>query len=449
MYATLPQKYLKCRTVPSFLKKLCDGFRYGYKQKKDFRPRPYNTKQRIKSIVNRESRGYFRYPKKAAFESHNARDLSIYFNASSRDLGLLEVDIDCHGVGDTASCQKALAKLQEFAGWDDGVFDCDSPGGVNAFLVGNIGGEPEEWQKVAKRFNRAVKLLFDQELGRDVSEVALVGLPCSWEWANKPGKLENIRCGQWGKLPRWQGKEDLQKLKSMRVVTLLEMEDLCDRLEKLEFPKKPSMPKKRRVTGSVLGLPFTPEQLEENREEMQVVAHNIFVKENLYGRKDGYSTLKVLNQGKSVTFEQVRDLLMILAVLPENENGAMPTERIRRVWQVCYRDGLLDSSFDSSRFKVIRDLLSRHGMIEWQCKFYKPGFVDADGEKVNGFACKWSLRIESSQMSSVCVISIRAYLKVEFLDKAGVIVPTLVWERKIAIPLDDPYLFWDNMQVAA
>jgi len=55
------------------------------------------------------------------------------------------------------------------------------------------------------------------------------------------------------------------------------------------------------------------------------------------------------------------------------KNGAMPTARIRALWDACYEESDFSRKFDGSVFKVCRDFLDNIGWIEWKNNSYQIG----------------------------------------------------------------------------
>lgn len=90
--------------------------------------------------------------------------------------------------------------------------------------------------------------------------------------------------------------------------------------------------------------------------------------------------------------------LMLLQHCTEtlDENGGLPTDRIKGLWQKLKNDEEITRSWNSRRHKAIRDFLSDLGLIAWEDESYKPGFYKGD-EFVKGVCMKWSLSDELMQ----------------------------------------------------
>ena len=70
---------------------------------------------------------------------------------------------------------------------------------------------------------------------------------------------------------------------------------------------------------------------------------------------------------------------------------ALPVRQIGNLWQAAFKDGDFARPFNHHRFKAIRDMLSKHGHINWiDNRFFN--FPDQKGKKKrDGWCCKWRL----------------------------------------------------------
>ena len=82
-----------------------------------------------------------------------------------------------------------------------------------------------------------------------------------------------------------------------------------------------------------------------------------------------------------------------------NKDGSMPTNRFSKPWKLLARNGNVERSFNCKRFKAIRDFLTGRGLISWADRNYVISTeFDADGNGVNGKACKWCFSKELMEM---------------------------------------------------
>ena len=90
--------------------------------------------------------------------------------------------------------------------------------------------------------------------------------------------------------------------------------------------------------------------------------------------------------------------LMLLQHCTEtlDENGGLPTERIKGLWLKLKDDEEISRAWNSRRHKAIRDFISDLGLIAWVDESHTPGWFVADEFKP-GVCMKWCLSEELMQ----------------------------------------------------
>ncbi len=95
----------------------------------------------------------------------------------------------------------------------------------------------------------------------------------------------------------------------------------------------------------------------------------------------------------------------------QNDDGSMPVRRHEKLWQSLYRDGFLPCSFDSSKFKAVRDVCESLGLIEYQDNTHQPGQ-----------ACKWSLTDKFYNWYSNKDVCIASFVRTPIFDDWGLFI---------------------------
>ncbi len=67
-----------------------------------------------------------------------------------------------------------------------------------------------------------------------------------------------------------------------------------------------------------------------------------------------------------------------------NQDGSLPTERFRTLWEAMLETGDIERAWDYKRHAAMRNYLSSLGLLEWEDERYSPG---CGGQK--GQAAKW------------------------------------------------------------
>jgi hypothetical protein len=71
-----------------------------------------------------------------------------------------------------------------------------------------------------------------------------------------------------------------------------------------------------------------------------------------------------------------------------NDDGSMPTARIRENWQILFANGDVERPWQPRRFTALRDHLSPLSHIEWEDRRYVPAALSPTK---TGQAAKWRL----------------------------------------------------------
>jgi hypothetical protein len=227
-------------------------------------------------------------------------------------------------------------------------------------------------------------------IGADIEKVEVKGKPPLIRYKkNSPvPQIEDMTYGTFAKLPRTLTAEQLANAPRINCDDILRMKvpekprvwNLTDEIKKhkanLVHPaiKRPA----KRGTGSTSGLPFTPEYLDSFQDTVKKY------KTLAYACMDKLVS-RVVGQ-KRIVWTDLAIAMTIIAGLPKNKHDAMPTNRIKKVWNMLYELGIIERGFDAQRWAAIRNLLADCGVFDVVDKTY----WHFNGEK-RGRCMRWSM----------------------------------------------------------
>lgn len=124
------------------------------------------------------------------------------------------------------------------------------------------------------------------------------------------------------------------------------------------------------------------------------------------GKRFCSSLVAMKSEGKKRVRVRPIDVAITFYVLDRirkkmNANGGLPEARVIGLWQWLKDMGVIDRPFDGSRFKMIRDNMTRYGWIDWQDHTY---WFDED-KPGSGRCCKWCPNHRFVEMLEECEIS--------------------------------------------
>lgn len=205
--------------------------------------------------------------------------------------------------------------------------------------------------------------------------------------------------GMLAKLPlRGWNYEKLERFKSLPEVSLswleaataalveatdegkaVETELLCQQLEHPELSSAKQAPQKR-VRGSVSQIPFDTSTLPQLLAKAKPHANHLMRNLDVCMRKD-----------VKVTALDFQVALAILSQIKPCKDGAMPTKRIKGIWDHLYKEGHVTRAYCYSRWASVRNTLEDCGFLDMVDHRY--WHFESDGES-EGQAMKWSLKEE-------------------------------------------------------
>lgn len=383
MNAEKPRRRRTRDPVCSLLNELRSPYGFGWKKpggvdrfSNDYLIRLYNTY------------GFMPSPKKGRLYSHFAGQDTLYMCGDGRyntPRMLAMVDIDCHSRG-TARSARA------FANW---LADNHLPrlyhepsthglGRHGYFLLSKEKCNARAVCTMLSRLDKALKKLLGYFLAthseHDVETVEIKGAPpvITWEPGDRP-QIRYMKSGTFAKVPR----EILDRFEEFQDTTVLTFDDIR-RLERfaegLEIPPTRSHVA-RRGGGSTPGHPVPQEELE--------AIHGPYLE---YARTWVGTPLGTSSRAKVEALDVAIGLAIVkVCSAKPNEDGSMPTARIKAIWDRLFQDGEVDRAFDYHRWRVVRDLIEGEGGLEMVDRRYYTGFADAEGRTIKGKAARWHM----------------------------------------------------------
>jgi hypothetical protein len=212
---------------------------------------------------------------------------------------------------------------------------------------------------IAELYGRLEKYLRQLALiwNADIETVEIKGRPARWDWTT----TTILKSGTLAKLPR----SDISDTFVGSALDLLKLPISYD------TPKGKERKAQTLNVGSICPLPDAVEDLPTFKK----LGLDIFAQYNWQptGRR------KIIAGDV-----QVFAYLVHHCTLDMNDDGSMPTERMRALWTWLYEAGIASRPFDRHRYKALRDGFSDMGLLEWADHHYVIG-LNGDGQ-----ACKWS-----------------------------------------------------------
>ncbi|WP_461506329.1 hypothetical protein [Rhodopirellula baltica] len=139
-------------------------------------------------------------------------------------------------------------------------------------------------------------------------------------------------------------------------------------------------PKERKMTRGSAAVSFS-------LVTSSMVSDKLAVAEYLTG---GVTLQTACQKQLAVKSEDVADFLAVTTELTRelNEDGTMPTARVRAAWESAYQNGIVCRQFHASRFAAIRNFLVDSGLIRMVDNRYSH---ERNGGETKGVAMKWSV----------------------------------------------------------
>jgi hypothetical protein len=189
-------------------------------------------------------------------------------------------------------------------------------------------------------------------VGADIACVEVKGLPPSIQYDDH-GNITAITFGQWAKLPRGRGVLDTCKV-SYTDIALLDPDEIKVEPEQEAVVEKKSVSKMR--LGSFDSRVVRQETLDQLPELEKFASC-------LLRQWTGGTSFKA---GRwTVTATDLAQFFALMLCIKPRPDDSLPVRAVGRLWEEVYRAGDFARPWNHHRFKAIRDLLSRHGHIDW------------------------------------------------------------------------------------
>jgi hypothetical protein len=287
---------------------------------------------------------------------------------------IVNIDIDAgedHGGGSTEGCWRfgEMIKDRLFPGL---YLEPSTNGqGVHGyFILMKLGIRADLVRQALKNLDAYLKKLA-ASVGADIACVEVKGLPPSIKYDDR-GNITHITFGQWAKLPRGRGVLDTCRVKYSDLAMLdpdeIKVEPQPEKIVTVKVGNKRLGSFDCRVVrqDTLDKLP----QLEEYAEK-------------LLRQCTGASSLKA---GRwTVTPTDMAQFFALMLCIKPKPDDALPVRAVGRLWEEVYLAGDFSRPWNHHRFKAIRDLLSRHGHIDWV------DFRFQNLPERKGRCCRWQI----------------------------------------------------------
>lgn len=390
----------KLKKAVTWLRKVTNQLNYGIlvKNEDDHTkkcPRA-NLKETIAKALNSKDRQDWKYIQKL-----NNQDFYDFFNHkttlffdgaaySKQKRSLFVLDIDCHRWGDIVGAL-AYAEYLKQTYFPNMYYEVSTGGnGVHCYLIlEKQSYHPVFLNKQLKQLNHFLRE--DLEVsgyGLRVQDIEVKGTFPDVVYDNN-GKVKEYINGQQVKFPRnvekfeeWQNTTVLTGMQLIEFVKnhQVEVEEDEPEEENLVLVKNRTMPKQHGSLGFNL---FSEDDL--NNEHVLRTATTL-----LEGHKLETSSNHIVEP------IHLHDWLVVQKFCFNNPNddGGNPTKRHKKLHDLLYGYGKVETAWNPNRFTAIRNYLSSLGLIVWINENYEIGFKNDKGEYIKGKAAKWSISQE-------------------------------------------------------
>jgi hypothetical protein len=316
------------------------------------------------------------------FLDHFAGRQTFYFWADHRASApeaLVMIDIDAgekHGGGTTQGCWRfaEVVKDRLFPGLH---LEPSTHGeGVHGYLVlMKAGIRADLVRQVLKNLDAYLKRLA-ASVGADIACVEVKGLPPRIEYDGH-GNITHVTFGQWAKLPRGRGVLDTRKVEYADLA-LLDPDEI--KVEPRPEPEKPATVKAGARRPGSFDCRVVRQEVLDQLPELESLASSLL---RQWTGTDSFKAERWL-----VTAADVAQFLALMHCIKPRPDDSLPVRAVGRLWEEVHRAGDFARPWNHHRFKAIRDLVSRHGHIDW---------VDFRFQYVperKGRCCRWQIGFE-------------------------------------------------------
>lgn len=354
------QKNQKNKNI-KFIKNLISRSNYGIKTSAGIRPSL--TKASLKKNYKKQ------ISKKLMLEHWNNEE-TVYFYGNENiheDLSLVMIDIDVNKKEKKGSLNGAInfaKNIKEKIGDFHSELSTNGNGIHIYLIIDKCKKAAHEVNEILKKFENYLRKE-KEKLNADIELVEVKGSLHEIEYKNK--NISQIKFGTLAKIPRDINSFIKYKNKKIKIKDI-------EKNFNFEFKEK------TKKEGSI-------SKKHINKEELFKLKDYEEISMKLFGEKK-------LKAGKfAVTHKDISIFLLLFNFFSKNKNSdnSMPTERFMVLWKKLYECGDIDRAWNHHRFKYIRDLFSKRGLINWIDNTYYFGDKTI-GEK--GIACKWEIKKE-------------------------------------------------------
>jgi hypothetical protein len=370
-------QYANSDPLIKFLRQRVSRLNYGVKVP-DLGVRPELDARKLTARYN--GRRFGAALRNDQFLDHFAATRTYYFWADHRAStpeALVMLDFDAggrHGGGTTQGCWRfaELVRDKLFPGL---YLEPSTNGqGVHGYLeLCKAGLKAGLVRQALKNLDAYLKRLA-AAVGADIAGVEVKGLPPSVKYDDR-GNLKAITFGQFAKLPRGRGVLDTCKVKYADLALLdpdeIQVEPQPEDVDEAKPERKPrfgSFDSRVVRQGALDTLP-----------EVERLAGS------LLRQWTGAGSFKA---GRwTVTATDMAQFFALMLSIKPRPDDALPVRAVGRLWEEVYLAGDFARPWNHHRFKAIRDLLSRHGHIDWV------DFRFQNLPERKGRCCRWQISL--------------------------------------------------------
>ncbi len=361
---------MRQQPIETWLRKRTSHLDHGYKWKTH--PIHCNNNETVVEFILRQRHWLHRVTNEK-FARHFSSEDTFYFAGNSYGPEtLFMIDIDCHQRG---SLEGAMAFAQHLADtFMPGLYfeQSTNGNGVHGYALTETDFcDAEDVNVLLLELGKAL----DEYLilhPYDVEMVEIKGLSPVITISNR--RLTNYKAGTLAKLPR--AKDRFEELKATTRLSIKELSELIDKIKQqsevaspipLVAGKKAVRPASGSVRGTHIDVSRLPKYVE-------------FANELL-----GHQPLRTTGRSL-VTAKDLGVFFMMVEFFSRNMNqdGSLPTERFKALWEAMLEKGDIDRAWDYKRHAVMRNYISSLSWLKWEDERYSPG---CGGQK--GQAAKW------------------------------------------------------------
>lgn len=340
------------------IKNIISKINYGIKTKDGIRPsvcKKNVLKNYKKTITN----------KLILNHCENKETLYFYGDENNRNKNfLIMIDIDVkkkENKGTKEGAKKFAEHLKEKI-TDFYYEDSTNGNGIHGYLI------VDKCDKNCKEINNTLKKFenyLENEKEKTKADIEIVEIKGKLhEIEYEKGKIKQIKFGSLAKIPR--NIEEFYKYKS-KIIKIDNIEKKYNIEKKLKEKKEGSLKEK-----------LIKEEILSNINKFEEISKNIFGE-------------KLPKAGKfAITHKDIAITLILLMFFKDNKNkdNTLPTNRAMELWKSLYNAEDIDRAWNHHRWKEIRNMLSKKGLIYWIDNKYTIGNKELN---TKGIACKWEI----------------------------------------------------------